>query len=221
MDRQRLEQDRQRAGLGALCLRLATRTPCLCSAGATALRTEVLEWSGSAWIRVWRGSLFQSPSQRSGFDVVYDAGRGRVLYLQGVDGSQSVVRLTWEWDGTSWQSGELFDEVIQGYRAVWDAKRSEVLVTGGERYAIRNGKHVVLRATGPWPVRDAASFFDGSRGELVVFGGCTVASPSRPLKKSREAQSCGFGVPLASRTAGESADSSRIRDVDGASKTLL
>jgi hypothetical protein len=44
---------------------------------------------------------------------------------------------------------------------------------------------------------------------------------SRPLKKSREAQSCGFGVPLASRTAGESTDSSRIRDVDGASKTLL
>jgi hypothetical protein len=35
--------------------------------------TEVLEWSGS--IRVWRGSLFQSPSQRSGFDVVYDARR--------------------------------------------------------------------------------------------------------------------------------------------------
>jgi hypothetical protein len=44
---------------------------------------------------------------------------------------------------------------------------------------------------------------------------------SRPLKKSREAQSCGLGVPLASRTAGESTDSSRIRDVDGASKTLL
>jgi hypothetical protein len=44
---------------------------------------------------------------------------------------------------------------------------------------------------------------------------------NRPLKKSREAQSCGFGVPLASRTAGESTDSSRIRDADGASKTLL
>jgi chemotaxis protein CheY-P-specific phosphatase CheC len=45
--------------------------------------------------------------------------------------------------------------------------------------------------------------------------------PSRLLKKSREAQSCGFGVPLASRTAGESTDSSRIRGVNGASKTLL
>jgi hypothetical protein len=61
-----------------------------------------------------------------------------------------------------------------------------------------------------WGVEDAAlsprDFFNGLLG---------------PLKKSREAQSCGFGVPLASRTAGESTDSSRIRDADGASKTLL
>jgi hypothetical protein len=49
----------------------------------------------------------------------------------------------------------------------------------------------------------------------------TSCEPWQPLKKSREAQSCGFGVPLASRATGESTDSSRIRDVDGAPKTLL
>jgi hypothetical protein len=119
----------------------------------------------------------------------------------------------------------------QGYRAVWDAKRSEVLVTGGERYAIPRDCPLHLRH----PQRQARRApRDGSLararcrellrwlpGRARGLRGCTVASPSRPLKKSREAQSSGFGVPLASRTAGESADSSRIRDVDGASKTLL
>jgi hypothetical protein len=192
------------------------------------LLADTWEWDGNNWTQVPTRS---GPAALSGHALGYDPLSRRLLLVNG-------TRTTWIWSGADWTAQSTSSVSGTGGRMSFDLNRNALVHathaglfewTGSGvltkiapcTYAIRNGKHVVLRATGPWPVRDAASFFDGSRGELVVFGGCTVASPSRPLKKSREAQSSGFGVPLASRTAGESADSSRIRDVDGASKTLL
>lgn len=129
-----------------------------------------------------------SPTPRSGMELVYDSTRGVAVLYGGLATNISIpppVSETWEWDGSNWT--QVFPTNNAGpryrYAACFDAVRSRLVMHGGattQLLGVPNGQTweydgttwTQIATTGtPGPRDRACMAFHAGIGQSVLFGG--------------------------------------------------
>ncbi len=126
----------------------------------------------------WMQLVATGPSARLYHEMVYDAGRDRVVLF----GGENIDLLgdTWEWDGSSWIQ-RFVPSVVGGrkYHAMaYDSARQRTVLVGGQHSsAVLNetyewdGNTWELRSTtGIGPRASHAIAYDAARERVVLFG---------------------------------------------------
>ena len=94
-------------------------------------RSSLWVWDGARWTRLGTSG----PSARYLVSLAYDAARQRVVLYGGQTGvfpSITVLRDTWEWDGTSWDRRADVGPSPRVHQAMaYDRARSRVVLYGG------------------------------------------------------------------------------------------
>ncbi|HVU69355.1 MAG TPA: hypothetical protein VHD63_19640 [Ktedonobacteraceae bacterium] len=151
------------------------------------LTNETWSWNGSSW---QQQHPLTSPPALPG-SMVYDAAsRQVILFLQGNAGGGQVANQMWTWDGSNWhrlQAGLMPDVLSPGL--VYDAARGQVLLFGVEAPATSAPQRPQISATWTWngsawhrlyPLTSpaartgAALAYDGTRQQVVLYGGVTA-----------------------------------------------
>lgn len=142
---------------------------------------ETWEWDGTNWTHRVPPA---SPPARNNHALAYDAARQRVVLFGGYSSaSSSILRDTWEWDGTTWlQRTPVTSPPAHDYHAMaFDPVRQRVVLFAG-----RTPTSNVNADTWEWdgttwtervplnspPVRNSpAMTWDALRQRIVVFSG--------------------------------------------------
>jgi hypothetical protein len=154
---------------------------------------DTWEWEGTAgrWTARTPG---QSPTGRYGHAVAYDNARAKVVLFGGMDGYHgSLLRDTWEWDGTA---GTWTDRTPAGARPsarlghsmVYDASRGRVVMFGCCDQQWRPDTWEWDGGSGTWTDRtpagsspvnasNGAMVYDDSRGKVFLHGGFAGSEP--------------------------------------------
>jgi hypothetical protein len=165
-----------------------------CNGSGKNLCDDTWEWNGTTWSKITPSG--SSPTPRSDSQMVFDSARGVVVLFGGdvEDGdcpahpSRGDCNDTWEWNGTAWtEVTPAGTSPPRRYDAslVYDSDRQTVVLFGGYGSGCPSG---VWRCHDTWewdgatwqeisprigPVGRgfAASGYDASRKEILVFGG--------------------------------------------------
>lgn len=130
------------------------------------------------------------PPQRTGFLTGYDAARGRLVRVGGLDAfGDEAFDDVWEWDGVEWHEVQPDHHPPPRARGVmaYDAARGRLVLFGGTSYDSKTNTTVVRNDLWEWdgvdweertPAGDlpdarfgAAMAYDSARSRLVLFGG--------------------------------------------------
>lgn len=139
---------------------------------------DVWEWNGS-----WTARSATGPSARRGAGMAFDPNSQTMLLFGGLtqlpSGGGVWVDETWLWNGTSWQQQFPANPPFPrgAHVLVTDEARSRVIVFGGEgsfdvfTWEWNGTNWQVVGGIGPATRYVAASAYDATRRELVLFGG--------------------------------------------------
>jgi hypothetical protein len=98
---------------------------------ASADRNSLWRWEGTAWTRI----MASGPGPRSLAALAYDASRQRVVLFGGQTGAfpnTTVLRDTWEWDGTTWTQRAQDGPSARVHLSIaYDRTRQRVVLYGG------------------------------------------------------------------------------------------
>lgn len=194
------------------------------------LTGDTWAWNGSAWTQVANSG----PAARWGHTLAYDRDRQRIVLFGGATdrNGYSLLRETWEWDGSNWTNLTLpsvndsnTPPARNGGAMAYDAKRGRTVLFGGYSYSASRGI-TMLRDTWEWDgtnwfnrtslsfstantpsARDyAAMAYDGARQRIVLCGGEVSPGSSETWLWNGDTwqQSSGevFYFDMASRTDG-------------------
>ncbi|HTT26748.1 MAG TPA: kelch repeat-containing protein, partial [Thermoplasmata archaeon] len=155
-----------------------------CSTGSCGLYSDTWRFSGGNWTKL---SPAQSPGQRLGFAMDYDAALGGVLLYGGLSSSGSVLNDTWEFSGGSWTQlhGATSPPPLEFARMAYDAADNATILFGGKNTAGNFGETWSF-ADSTWTqlsVGWAPSWrwgetlvYDGETNFLLLYGGITNGS---------------------------------------------
>ncbi len=122
------------------------------------------------------------PENRSFHNMAYDSRRGVVVLHGGGNSSFTVLRDTWEYDGTAWKRVNTVGPVRYVHSMAYDANRGVTVLFGGRN----TGSGDPLSETWEWdgqawreldvPLKPKSVIFgdmvfDDNRGKIVYFGG--------------------------------------------------
>jgi hypothetical protein len=155
--------------------------------GATGgMPLDTWEWDGTGWHDVTPAA--PGPSSRMHHRLVFDARRGRILLVGGMDPVTSgALQDVWEWDGTSWRevTPAAGPPPRSSHAMAFDAARGRVVVHGGsssaglllgDTWELDGGRwREVTPAAVPAGRREHALAYDEARGRVVLFGGQDAA----------------------------------------------
>jgi hypothetical protein len=136
---------------------------------------RVWAWSGGAWTKL---PAPQMPPARSGFGLVYDSARDRIVLHGGMVRGTAFAD-TWEYDGSDWTQVATNGPARMKATLAFDRARGKVVAYGGSAPARRNdtwewdGSSWQTRATtGPDPAVDWGTFavYDEDRSRVTMFG---------------------------------------------------
>ncbi len=150
---------------------------------------DTWEWDGIRWTEVTPASGLPNPAPRTSHAMVYDSVRQRVVLFGGLDGGDTELADTWEWDGTAWAEVTAPEDgpnppATYDHAMAYDSVRGRVVLFGG------NGGLAYLEDVWEW---DGASWtsmpaasearpggrlnhamvFDAVRQRVLVAGGQT------------------------------------------------
>lgn len=141
-------------------------------------------WNGTSWTQIW----FGGPSPRWGFGMTYDVQRQKVVLFGGrgpVNGTESDLGDTWEWNGTYWFNHFAIagPSARTGARLAYDSQRQRTLLHGGvdasgalqDTWQWHGGAWTQLTPP-PTPVGTYPSdlVYDASRDVFVTVAGGTT-----------------------------------------------
>jgi hypothetical protein len=148
--------------------------------GGNGVTNDTWEWDGSSW----QLASTTGPSARSYHAMAYDSARGNILLFGGSSGSDE----TWEWDGNKWQ--QVMDASPSERRMhamAYDSGRGKAVLFGGRDISKQCSGGVSeqcsdiwewdgvnwqnIPATGPASRYSHAMAFNGTNGNVVMYGG--------------------------------------------------
>ncbi len=176
------------------------------SVGSSSYSDEMWRWRGETWARL---TPTVRPSRRSHAAMAYDHHRDR-LVLFGGDSLASVLRDTWEWDGTTWTENQATGPAATRPAAIaYDAGRRRMMLTvrgpAGPETWDYDGATWQLRSTAPTALRHLA--YDAVR-QRVVSGG----SPGIAFETAEWDDATATWVPRTSSQRPESQVSALVQD---------
>lgn len=151
-------------------------------------------WSTSAmsdqtweYDRTWsQRQPVNRPPARERAGMCYDSARQRTVLFGGISASRTILRDTWEWDGTDWvpRTPANSPPAVAGFAMAYDSARSRCVLFGGSvaaGYSTEtwewDGTNWTRRTptTSPPGREQHALAFDSARGKTVLFGGIANA----------------------------------------------
>jgi len=149
---------------------------------------DTWEWDGSAWLQRLPAT---SPPARNSHAMAYDSLRGRVVLFGGsyYDGVKHYLADTWEWDGNTWveRTPIASPPARVNHAMAYDSARGRVVLFGGCSESSCpaaadtwewDGSAWVQMTPGASPpaLEEHAMAYDGARGRVVLFGGCSESN---------------------------------------------
>lgn len=147
---------------------------------------DTWQWDGLDWVQAFPAI---SPSARRDHAMAYDSGRDRVVlyggrFYTGIGHPATLLRDTWEWDGTTWlQRTPAHDPgLLASACMVYDPLRHRTVLFGGtDPDDLRNSTWEwdgadwtpVVQSIAPQERFEAMMAFDPQHGSSVLFGGWT------------------------------------------------
>jgi hypothetical protein len=148
-------------------------------------------WGSSADTWEWNGKWVErfpsvSPAARQYLAMTHDSARGRTVLFGGWKlNDSSLLRDTWEWDGTSWveRTPAVKPPARYAHAMAYDEARGRTILFGGWGSTELtdtwewNGSTWIERApaTSPPPRAGAAMTYDSARARVVLFGGTDIS----------------------------------------------
>jgi hypothetical protein len=129
----------------------------------TSRRVSTWEWDGANWRQRVTATEPGSGSRPS--TATFDAGRGQVVLLDGLDGC-------WAFDGDDWQPLQLGPTPTGSASLTFDSARGVlVLCAGSQLLEEQNGQWTPRASFAPMSQNDTVVAFDPSSGTTLAFGG--------------------------------------------------
>jgi hypothetical protein len=128
----------------------------------------------------WTNLASGGPPPRYDHQMVYDAGRDRIVMFGGRSAAGTPLADTWIWNGSSWSAGPAGPSARFDHAMAYDSVRGVVVLFGGDTGTVKlgdtwewNGSSWALRATtGASPRSGAAlSEYGSPCGGVMLFGG--------------------------------------------------
>lgn len=142
--------------------------------------TVTWAWNGSAWTQ----AASSGPTTRFGHAMAYDPIRQKMVLFGGFGGSgdvKTLLRDTWEWNGSGWTLITGAGPVARQYHAMaFDASRGKIVLVGGrgvdgatlqDVWEWNGATWSLLTDTAPSARESTALSFDASRQRLMLVGG--------------------------------------------------
>ncbi len=141
-------------------------------------------WDGTTWTQQ---SSSRFPPSRVRMGMAYDALQRQVVLFGGFDGGVQKLGDTWLWDGSQWTmaSPATSPDPREGVAMAYDRTRGLVVLFGGKIGKAPwdrddtwtwDGSNWTQEPPAPSPSQrhTAGMANDGTRGRVLLFGGCSV-----------------------------------------------